>query len=133
MLRLSETRDELKVVADQHGIPTSCVDLSFAISELINRIDDVLDEGKCIFHFSNSIVSDLSSHHAIKPSNHSVSWADFAREIFSISGKDTQVIDCSSNEYPTKARRPSYSILQNDSDILFPDWKIGLAEYLREN
>ncbi len=130
MLRLSETRSELKVVNDQHGIPTSCVDLSFAISELIDRIDDLLDEGDRIFHFSSSIVSDLSNHQTIKPSNHIVSWAGLAREIFSISGKDTQVINCSSSEYPTKAKRPQWSILKNDSDILLPDWKIGLARYL---
>jgi dTDP-4-dehydrorhamnose reductase len=40
------------------------------------------------------------------------------------------VIDCSSSEYPTKAKRPNYSILKNDSDILLPDWKIGLARYI---
>lgn len=69
MLRLSETRDELKVVADQHGIPTSCVDLSFAIAELIEvSVDE--DEVGSIFHFSSACEEG------------DVTWADFARSIF---------------------------------------------------
>ena len=121
MLRFSETRSELKVVNDQHGIPTSCVDLSFAISELIDGMDDILDAEKRIFHLSSAYEEG------------SITWSDFAREIFMLSGRETRVIDCASSEYPTRARRPAFSILQNDSDILLPDWKIGLAEYLRES
>lgn len=71
MLKLSETRSELKVVSDQHGIPTSCRDLSFAISTLIDMTVDQ-DEVGGIFHFSNSCEQD------------SITWADFAREIFRI-------------------------------------------------
>ncbi len=121
MLRLAETKSELKVVSDQHGIPTSCVDLSFAISELIDQIEDLLDSGKNIVHFSSACEEG------------SMTWADFAREIFALSGRETRVIDCASSEYPTKARRPAFSILQNDSDILLPDWRIGLKRYLRES
>ena len=121
MLRLSETRSELKVVNDQHGIPTSCVELSFAISELIDCLDDFVDAGKSIFHFS-SVCEEGS-----------IAWADFARSIFQLWWKETQVIDCSSGEYPTKAKRPSYSILLNDSEIVLPDWKIGLARYLEKS
>jgi dTDP-4-dehydrorhamnose reductase len=117
MLRLSETCDEVKVVDDQHGIPTSCVDLSFAIAELIEETVDQ-DEIGGIFHLSNSCEQG------------SITWADFAREIFALSWREIRVIDCSSSEYPTKAKRPNYSILKNDSDILLPDWKIGLARYL---
>jgi dTDP-4-dehydrorhamnose reductase len=76
MLRLSETRDELKVVSDQHGIPTSCVDLSFAIAELIEETVDQ-DEVGGIFHLSNSCEQG------------SITWADFAREIFALSEVET--------------------------------------------
>jgi dTDP-4-dehydrorhamnose reductase len=117
MLRLSETRDALKVVGDQHGIPTSCVDLSFVLAELIDATIGQ-DEVGGIIHFSSACEEG------------SITWADFAREIFVLSGLETRVIDCSSSEYPTKARRPSYSILQNNPDIILPDWKIGLARYL---
>jgi dTDP-4-dehydrorhamnose reductase len=72
MLRLSETRDQMKVVDDQHGIPTSCVDLSFAIAELIEANVDA-DEVGGIFHLSNSCEQG------------SITWADFAREIFTLS------------------------------------------------
>jgi dTDP-4-dehydrorhamnose reductase len=72
MLRLSETRDEMKVVNDQHGIPTSCVNLSFAIAELIEETFDQ-DEIGGIFHLSNSCEQG------------SITWADFAREIFILS------------------------------------------------
>ena len=120
MLKLSENRSELKVVNDQHGIPTSCVDLSLAIVDLIENIFDQDDSGG-VFHFSSAC------------EKRSITWADFARQIFAMSWKDAQVIDCNSSEYPTKAKRPSYSILQNDSDILLPDWKIGLARYLEKS
>ncbi len=116
MLRLSETRSELKVVNDQHGIPTSCVDLSFAIAELIERTFDQ-DEIGGIFHLSNTCEQG------------NITWADFARSIFQISDRETRVIDCTSSQYPTKAKRPQWSILLNDSDILLPDWKIGLKWY----
>ena len=110
MLSLSETHSELKVVNDQYGIPTSCVDLSFAIAELIDATVDQDGVGG-IFHFSNSCEEG------------SITWADFAREIFSIAGKSTKVIDCSSSQYPTKAKRPEWSILKNDSDIVMPEWR----------
>ncbi len=105
MLSLAETRTKLKVVNDQHGIPTSCVDLASAISEIIENIEKRDYEGQ-IFHLSNS------------SEEGSVTWADFAREIFRISEKSVSVIDCSSSEYPTKAKRPEWSILQNDSDLI---------------
>ena len=105
MLRLSEKLTELKVVDDQHGIPTSCVDLAYAISRIIDNIDEGDYEGR-IFHLSNS------------SEEGSVTWADFAREIFLISDKTVSVIDCLSSEYLTKAKRPSFSILKNDSDII---------------
>ena len=119
MLRLSETRDELKVVEDQHGIPTSCVDLSIALSELIDTTVDQ-DEVGGIFHLSNSC------------DRGSITWAEFAREILSLVEKDTKVIPCSSSEYPTKARRPKYSILKNISKIILPNWRDGLQRYLQK-
>lgn len=71
MLRLAETRSELKVVNDQHGIPTSCFDLSFAIAEIVQNIEEREYSGQ-VFHLSNSCEEG------------SVTWADFAREIFRI-------------------------------------------------
>lgn len=116
MLRLSETQTELRVVSDQFGVPTSCTDLSSALSFLIDEIDDYLWQ---TFHFANDVSDD------------EVSWADFAREIFRISGKNIKVIDCTSGEYLTKAKRPVWSVLKNDSSIHLWDWKSGLQRYLK--
>ena len=117
MLSLSETRKELKVVNDQHRIPTSCIDLSNAISQIIQNIEE-REYSSQIFHLSNS------------SEEGSVTWVDFARELFQISDKNISVIDCSSSEYPTKAKRPEWSILENNSDIILSDWKSGLKRYL---
>ncbi len=116
MLKLSVTRSELKVVADQHGIPTSCEALSYAISKLIDNPEEYEWQ---IIHLSASCDEE------------SVTWADFAHEIFILSWKNVLVIDCTASEYPTKARRPEWSILKNDSNIILPDWKSGLIEYLK--
>ncbi len=115
ILKLSETRSELKVVADQFGIPTSTKDLSFALWTLIQDITSY--RGK-MFHFSNTSTTGK------------VSWADFAHEIFHFTGKDTTILPCSSKQYPTKAKRPSSSLLLNHSDIQLPEWKRWLQAYL---
>ncbi len=117
MLRFSENRNELTVVNDQHGVPTSCVDLSIAISEIIDH-NEAREYAGQIFHLSNST------------ENGSITWADFAREIFRLTSKNTVVIDCVSSEYPTTAKRPEWSILKNNSDIVLSDWKSGLRNYL---
>lgn len=117
MLRISESKSELNVVNDQHGIPTSCVDLSFGIAEIIDHLEN-RDYAGQIFHFSNSCQEG------------SVTWADFSRTIFQISLKPISVVNSSSDMYPTKAKRPKWSILKNDSDINLRDWKIGLNRYL---
>lgn len=96
MLRLSETRDEIKVVDDQHGRPTSCLDLSEYIASHIDMWEDI--EGG-IFHFSSP------------RAEFAITWADFAEEIFEKYGKKTKVMRCASSEYPTKAQRPEWSVL----------------------
>jgi dTDP-4-dehydrorhamnose reductase len=118
MLRLAEIKNELKVVSDQHGIPTSCIDFSIALGTVIDKMDDFLDRGENILHLSNSCEKG------------SITWAEFAREIFLIRKKDVKVADCTRSEYPTKARRPEWSILENTSDIILPDWKSSLADFL---
>lgn len=117
MLRISEDSSELKVVNDQHSIPTSCVDLSTAIAEIIENIEERDYDGQ-IFHLTNSCEMG------------GVTWVDFAREIFLISGKSIQVNECTSWEYWLKAKRPKYSFLRNNSDISLGDWKMALRNYL---
>ncbi len=114
MLKLSETINELKVVNDQFWIPTYTKDLSLAISKVIENI--WVFRWK-ILHFSNS-------------SQNAITWFDFAYEIFKLHWDNIKVIPCSSEGYITKAKRPKYSTMKNNSDIKLRDWKDGLRDYL---
>lgn len=114
ILKLSETRNELKVVNDQFWVPTFTKDLVNALSEVIETIGS--HKWK-IFHFSNS-------------SQKRVTWFDFASEIFKLSERKTIVIPCSSSEFVTKAKRPTYSYMKNNSIVRLRDWKDGVKDYL---
>ena len=116
MLNLSETHDELKVVADQIGSPTYTVDLA--------RLLVKMAESDCygIYHATNEGIC---------------SWAEFAEEIFRQSGKATRVVPVPSSAYPTKAKRPLNSRLSKNSlDAAgfsrLPHWKDALGRYLIE-
>ncbi len=95
MLRLTSTREEVKVVFDQCGTPTYALDLARAIYHIV---DGRLYEGKTgTYHYSNEGVC---------------SWYDFAHAIASMAGHTgCRVVPCHSNEFPSPVRRPSYSVL----------------------
>lgn len=114
MLKLSKTRNELKVVNDQFWIPTFTKDLAFAIWKVIENIWNY--KGK-ILHFSNSGES-------------AITWFDFAKKIFEISKKDIILHTCLSDEFQTKAKRPKFSLMHNNSPILLRNWEEGLMDYL---
>jgi len=61
-----------------------------------------------------------------------ITWFDFAEEIFKMTERHTVVIPCTTDEYKTKAVRPKYSKLQNNSSIKMRNWKEGLEEYIRQ-
>ena len=96
MLKLSEKSDVVRVVDDQHGRPTNCLDLSAYIASRIDTEDIPLGG---IYHFSSPL------------EEFSMTWADFAEKIFAKYGKSTRVSRCDSAEYPMKAKRPAWSIL----------------------
>ncbi|HAS6019491.1 TPA: dTDP-4-dehydrorhamnose reductase [Vibrio vulnificus] len=104
MLRLGREREQLGVVADQFGGPTYAGDISLVIAQLIEHLDhnNALDYG--IYHFSGEPY---------------VSWFEFAQEIFSLAYKqgvlkqEVQLKSLSTLEYPTAARRPTNSKLDN--------------------
>lgn len=116
MIKLSEYRKELKIVGDQFGAPTYTKDLSKWILEIVENIDNSRSK---IFHLSN------------KTKKWWISWFDFANEIFRILWKDIVVKKCNSEEFPTKAMRPKFSKLVNDSSVVLGDWKKGLKEYIK--
>ncbi len=96
MLMLSEARDRIDVVSDQTGSPSFTFDVVEKTIQLMQK------ELTGIFHVS---------------SRGEISWADFAREIFELSGKTTDVQNISSSEFPVAAKRPSFSLLSNQKII----------------
>ena len=121
MLRLSETRDRLTIVADQIGGPTAAADIAETLWKMAEKWGQ--GNGKTgVFHFSGAP---------------SVSWADFAREIFAQAGRSVDVVGIPSSEFPTPAQRPSNSRLDGSSllaayDIPQPDWRESLTDVLKE-
>ena len=116
MLRLSETHDEVRVVGDQFGSPTSTVELTKAIDALL------FTENYGLFHAT---------------CEGSCCWADFAREVLRLAGKTTRIVDVTTEEYGAPAPRPAYSILENrmfklTTDFMFADWHDAIAEYMKE-
>lgn len=114
MLRLSETRDRLEIVADQVGGPTPAADIA---ATLLTMTDALLaGQGGGTYHYAGAPW---------------VSWADFARGIFARAGRDVAVTEIPSRDYPTPARRPLNSRLdcaklRADFGITPADWTAGL-------
>lgn len=98
MLMLSSKYNEVTVIDDQHGRPTNCQHLSECIASIIKEGSE-----ENIFHFSSKINTEKYRD--------SMTWADFAEEIFAKYRKNTTVKRVSSEQFPTKARRPHWSIL----------------------
>lgn len=116
MLKLSETHEALRVVADQIGTPTYTYDLARLL------VDMVETEKYGYYHATNE--------------GGYISWADFAKEIFRQTGKTTQVIPVTTAEYGlSKARRPFNSRLDKSKLVAsgfmpLPTWQDALARYL---
>lgn len=115
MLKLWKEKNELKIINDQFWSPTNCIGLSRAICDVI---ENIWENRWKVFHFSNETEWNW------------VSWFDFANEIFSQSWIDVKTIACDSSEYKTKATRPSFSKLINNSSIKMQGWKSWLRDYL---
>lgn len=120
MMGLSEKYDEVSVVCDQLGTPTSTYELAKAIHFLMETENYGLFHGTC---------------------EGDTSWADFTEEIFRIAGKNTRVNHVTSKEYaeknPQAAPRPAYSILENymlklTSDYMFADWHDAIERYMKD-
>lgn len=114
MMRLGKERDALGVVADQIGTPTYARDLAAAI---LSAVDKGIKPG--IYHFSNEGVC---------------SWYDFAKAIHRLAGiEDCKVSPLHTEDYPTPAKRPHYSVLDKTKikqayAIDIPWWEDSLRE-----
>ncbi len=122
MLRLADTRDEVPVVADQRGSPTSALDLADAVmAVLVNMQGNSAPELRGVFHCAGQAEA---------------SWADFAEAIFATSagfgGPVARVNRITTAQYPTAAIRPANSVLDCTKlrrlhNITMPDWRISEA------
>ena len=95
MLRIGQEHKEISVVSDQIGSPTYACDLAKAILEILPQIKN---EQVAIYHYTNSGIC---------------SWSDFAKAIFEIKGVEVMVHPILTSQYPTLAKRPQYSVLEN--------------------
>jgi dTDP-4-dehydrorhamnose reductase len=118
MLRLAAERDELSVVADQTGSPTAAPELARATAALL-REGSAENE---VFHLS---------------AGGETTWHEFACEIFALTAKrNVRVQRITTDQYPTAAKRPRYSVLSNEkirnaAGIVLPDWRVSLAAVCR--
>ena len=120
MLKASETRDEVSVVNDQLGSPTSASELAKAIHALLPTENYGLFHGTC---------------------EGDTNWADFTKKIYSLAGVKTGVKSVSTAEYksmnPQSTDRPAYSILDNmmlrlTGSYTFAHWEQAIEEYLKD-
>jgi dTDP-4-dehydrorhamnose reductase len=122
MLRLNETRDEVGVVADQRGNPTSALDIADALVAIAARVkDDPAPTLRGIFHMTGSGEG---------------TWADFAEAVFGEAEargrRPTRVKRIATADYPTPARRPANSRLDNEKlarvyGFRLPEWRSSVA------
>ena len=116
MLRLAKDRKELAIVNDQQCTPSFAGDVAAAIARLIET------DQYGLYHATNS---------------GSTTWYEFAREIFRLAKIDIAVRPIPSAEYPQKARRPAYSVLDcgklaAKTEVPLPAWQDALGRYLAQ-
>ena len=118
MIQYGKERGQLNVVFDQVGTPTYAAHLARVILKMIR--ENYRPENTEIFHFGNEGVC---------------SWYDFAQEIMDQAEIDCKVNPIESKEFPTKTKRPSYSVLNKAKikkrfELVIPHWKKALTECL---
>ncbi len=114
MLRLAGERDTLGVVSDQIGTPTYAVDLAEAVVKMILSGSTAYG----IYHFSNEGVA---------------SWYDFAKAIFEANGVAIKLNPITTDQFPTPAKRPAYSVLDKSKikktfGLEISNWKTALRK-----
>jgi len=118
MLKLGEEKPSLRVVSDQIGTPTYSLDLARAISSILRA----RQWAPGTYHYSNEGVC---------------SWYDFAKAIHRLAGITTcEVEPILTEDYPTAARRPAFSVLDKTRikrtyDLKIPHWEESLAHCIQ--
>lgn len=117
MLRLADSQSEVRVICDQIGTPTYARDLAVAIYAILTSHQWVAG----IYHFTNEGAA---------------SWYDFAHAIFRIAGKKVKLVPIPTEDYPTPAVRPAYSILDRSRikatyGVEIPHWEDSLEDCMK--
>ncbi|MES2651636.1 MAG: dTDP-4-dehydrorhamnose reductase [Bacteroidota bacterium] len=118
MLKLGVERDELGVIADQVGTPTYAIDLANVIFDIIGSRSQAFGT----YHYSNEGVT---------------SWYDFATAIFQLSETSVKVNPIPGSAYPTKAKRPAFSVMDKSKikstfNLTIPYWRDSLAKCITQ-
>jgi dTDP-4-dehydrorhamnose reductase len=123
MLRLSNERSELNVVCDQQGTPTYAADLAQTILSIISYTEKENIFYSGIYHYSNEGITN---------------WFDFTKKILQLAErKNCKVNPIATKQYPTKAKRPMYSVLdktkiKNTFRIPIPGWEESLENCIKK-
>ena len=117
MIRLMKERDSLNIVGDQKGRPTYAKDLAFASIQVLNAINAGATI-KGIYHYANA---------------GETTWFDFAQKIKELAGLDCQLTAINSDQFPTPAKRPAYSVLdtqkiEKELNLYIPHWELALSD-----
>lgn len=122
MLRLAGEREALQIVADQVGTPTNAIDLAEAIVAFTRFDVETTKPEYGIYHYSNE---------------GQCSWYEFAKAIFKFKGITIPVHPIPTEQFPTPAKRPSYSVLDKTKikstlGITVPNWIESLQKTLQQ-
>lgn len=109
IINLAKQKPEIKVINDQTGCPTWTIDLSYGI---LNLIQKNMPYG--IYHICGSNYT---------------SWHGFAVKIIELMEFDTKILPISTKEFSQLAKRPKYSVMNNNK--INPDWKESLENYIK--
>lgn len=112
IIRLCAEKEKITVVSDQIGRPTYTKDLSNGIIKLISNMANHMYG---IYHLTNSGIC---------------SWYEFAKEIARLKNLNCVVKPCTTEEFPTVAKRPKFSVLSNNKLGQLRPWKEALKDYL---
>ena len=116
MLKLGRERDELRIIWDQTGTPCYAIDLAGCILTIIETRSTAYG----LYHYSNEGIT---------------SWYDFATAIFELSNTEVKTTPIRTAEYPTKATRPAYSVMDKSKaktqlGVVIPHWRTSLQTCL---
>lgn len=121
MRELMQEKEHLNVVFDQAGTPTYAVDLAKAILDVLTKVWNAPGTYGGVYHFSNEGVT---------------SWYDFAVAIRELTGAPCTVAPITSDQYPTPAKRPAYSVMNKKKikdtfGLQILHWRESLKECLK--